>query len=109
MQAAGKFVALHPYQVILSCLIATACCSLGLLKFREETKANLLWIPPDSEYNYNQDWVDANFTKSTREEFALFKSDNVLTPDSLQQVWSLILYSFSLSIPLDVSSAQSCW
>ena len=53
---------------------------------RSESKANLLWIPPDSSYNTNQEWIDKNFKKNTREEFLLFKADNILTPKSLQHM-----------------------
>lgn len=60
-----------------------------MLLHRPETKANLLWIPPDSSYNTNQDWVDRNFKKNTREEFLLFKSDNVLTPESLRHMFKV--------------------
>merc|ERR1711892_161008 len=80
----GRFVSLHPYPVILSSVVITALCSLGFLNFRSEHKANLLWIPADSDYNVNQDWLDSHFKKNTREEVAVFVSDNVLTPDALK-------------------------
>ena len=54
---------------------------------RIETKANLLWIPADSSYNSNQDWIDHNFKKNTREEFLLFKAENILTPEALQHMF----------------------
>eukprot|EP00092_Neocalanus_flemingeri_P026887 GFUD01029143.1.p1 GENE.GFUD01029143.1~~GFUD01029143.1.p1 ORF type:complete len:1040 (-),score=194.28 GFUD01029143.1:157-3276(-) len=82
----GKFVSVHPYKVILSCIILTALCSLGFLCFRAEFKANHLWIPPGSEFNLHQKWVDENFKKNTREESVLFMSDNVLTAESLRQM-----------------------
>merc|ERR1711892_996369 len=80
----GRFVSLHPYPVILSSVVITALCSLGFINFRSEHKANLLWIPADSDYNVNQDWLDNHFKKNTREEVAVFVSDNVLTPDALR-------------------------
>ena len=51
-----------------------------------ESKANLLWIPLESEYNINKDWLDINFEKNTRDELMVFQSDNILTPDSLKHV-----------------------
>ena len=78
----GKFVSLHPFPVILACLLATALSGLGFLRFRwgrfyyksfiilllnklkviyfyflyfrMEYQANLLWIPKDSPYNLNE-------------------------------------------------------
>jgi len=87
----GRFVSIHPYPVILTCIIITSLCSMGFLKFRSEHKANLLWIPLESEYNTNQNWLDDHFKKNTREEVAVFVSDNVLTPDALRQM--LILHN----------------
>ena len=57
-----------------------------LLFCRIESKANLLWIPPDSKYNEHQRWLEANFEKDTREEVVVFEAENVLTPESLQKV-----------------------
>ena len=56
---------------------------------RIESKANLLWIPLDSEYNSNTDWLENNFEKDTRDELVVFESENVLTPDSLKHVRNL--------------------
>ena len=33
-----------------------------------------------------QDWLDGHFKKNTREEVAVFVSDNVLTPEALRLV-----------------------
>jgi len=82
----GKFVSRYPYLVILLSIIVTAICALGFLNFRIESKANLLWIPPDSKYNEHQRWLEANFEKDTREEVVVFEAENVLTPESLQKV-----------------------
>jgi len=82
----GKFVSRYPYLVILLSIIVTAISALGFLNFRIESKANLLWIPPDSKYNEHQRWLEANFEKDTREEVVVFEAENVLTPESLQKV-----------------------
>ena len=46
----------------------------------------MLWIPLESEYNSNTDWLENNFEKDTRDELVVFESENVLSPDSLKQV-----------------------
>ena len=58
----------------------------NLIICRIESKANLLWIPLESEYNSNTDWLEKNFEKDTRDELVVFESGNVLTPESLKQV-----------------------
>ena len=34
----------HPYKVLASCLLATAVCGLGLLRFRQERQMINLWV-----------------------------------------------------------------
>jgi len=83
----GKLVSHHPYPVILISTIVTVLCSLGFLVFRMEHQANLLWIPLESDYNIHQDWLDKNFQSNSRDEIMLFGSNNVLTPESLQEMY----------------------
>jgi len=85
----GSFVAERPAQVILASLALSALSAIGLLNFKMEHKANMLWIPPDSTYNINQDWLNANFKKTERRELVIIKSENVLTPTSLQKMMEL--------------------
>ena len=72
--------------------------------YRLEHKANKLWIPDNSSFNLQkvciivmnqssnltfpwlQDWLDANFPTKNRLQMVLIKSDNILTPESLQKV-----------------------
>eukprot|EP00090_Calanus_glacialis_P027719 TRINITY_DN4393_c0_g1_i1.p1 TRINITY_DN4393_c0_g1~~TRINITY_DN4393_c0_g1_i1.p1 ORF type:complete len:1001 (-),score=160.99 TRINITY_DN4393_c0_g1_i1:89-3091(-) len=85
----GKFVAIHPYPVICTCIIITALSSLGFLRFRMEHHANLLWIPADSAYNVNEDWLELFFKKKERDQIVLFKSENVLTPKALNEMFDI--------------------
>jgi predicted RND superfamily exporter protein len=85
----GKFVAIHPYPVICTCIIITALSSLGFLRFRMEHHANLLWIPADSSYNVNEDWLEQFFKKDERDQIVLFQSENVLTPKALNEMFDI--------------------
>jgi len=82
-------VAVHPYPVICTCIIITAISSLGFLRFRMEHHANLLWIPADSPYNVNEDWLELYFKKNERDQLVLFKSENVLTPKALNEMFDI--------------------
>ena len=48
----GRSVSTHPIKVIVSCLVFTLLCSLGLLNFRKETNGIQLWIPESSNLRY---------------------------------------------------------
>merc|ERR1719264_2493986 len=51
-----------------------------------EHRANLLWIPPDSDYNIKEAWLDSNFRVSTRDQLIMFRSKNILTPAALKEI-----------------------
>merc|ERR1719278_1786577 len=54
-----------------------------------EHRANFLWIPPDSDYNIKEAWLDANYVTSTRDQLILFRSENILTPESLKEMFNV--------------------
>ena len=53
-----------------------------------EGRAEKLWIPEDSPYIKNKAWLDSNFPRNTRPQFALFESatGDILTPEALGKV-----------------------
>jgi len=85
----GRFVSLHPYPVILTSMLITVISSIGFLHFRMEHRANYLWIPADSDYNIRQEWIDENFKSQVRYENILFQSENVLSPDSIKEMYKI--------------------
>merc|ERR1719350_1972121 len=54
-----------------------------------EHRANLLWIPPDSDYNIKEAWLDSNFRVSTRDQLIMFRRENILTPAALKEMFSI--------------------
>ena len=69
----------------------------GLFNLRIESRAEKLWIPADSPYKSNKQWLDANFPRHERYQSALFVSKegpdgvraNILTPENLMQMLHL--------------------
>ena len=45
-----------------------------------------LWIPSTSPFKANKEWKNTHFKKNTRYENVMFRGENVLTPEALQQV-----------------------
>jgi len=85
----GKFVSRNPYAVILVSTLLTALSGIGFLNYRQEHQANQLWIPPASQYNVHQNWIDTHFKNNRRDEAIFFEAENVLTPESIQQMFEL--------------------
>jgi len=100
----GLKVTRFPFTVIVSCIVITGIFSLGYLKFSQEHRANLLWIPADSEFNKNQRWLDQHFRKNTRANIVIFQADNVLQPYVIQKM--LELYNRISSLNVDGKSFE---
>jgi len=94
----GHFVSRNPYPIIVTCLVLTALGGIGWINFRLEHKANKLWIPENSSFNLQKDWLDANFPTKNRLQMVLIKSDNILTPESLQKMFQLHQSISSISV-----------
>jgi myo-inositol-hexaphosphate 3-phosphohydrolase len=51
-----------------------------------------LWIPSDSPYISNKEWLDVNFPRNERYHSALYVAedgDNILTPEAMIQMLEL--------------------
>lgn len=74
--------------MIFSCLVITALSALGFLNLKIESRAEKLWIPPDSPYINDKQWLDIHFPRNTRHHSALFVAENgnILTPEYLLQM-----------------------
>merc|ERR1719450_739770 len=81
----GMAVAKYPLRVIVICVIATGLCGLGLLRFRAENEGIKLWIPRNSDFRRNNDWLFKNFPNGLRfNSLILTSTNNILVPEVLQ-------------------------
>ncbi|XP_039299028.1 NPC intracellular cholesterol transporter 1 homolog 1b [Nilaparvata lugens] len=82
----GVLIGNHPWRFIaLSICLAMLCC-LGLLKFRQEKHPMKLWIPPESDFARDTDWIMAEFREGYRVQSLLVTAPNVLEPYVLHKV-----------------------
>jgi hypothetical protein len=82
----GILVATHPFKFILGSFLFTAICGLGFINFTQENRPDKLWIPRDSKFASDTDWLRKNFPSPLRESFAIFAADNVLVPEVMRAV-----------------------
>ena len=59
------------------------------MTYREELRGERLWLPLESDFNRNSDWLDKNYKRNVRNEQILVNADNVLTPEGIKQVQEL--------------------
>ena len=86
----GETVARRPVLFILACVSLTGLCGLGLLRFRAENEGIKLWIPRNSDFRINNDWIFENFPRGLRfNSLILTSEDNILVPEVIQTMWRI--------------------
>ncbi|GLV43096.1 Patched-related [Carabus blaptoides fortunei] len=60
--------------------------SLGFLRFHQEKNPIKLWVPEDSSYIHDTEWLINTFKIAQRPQVILMKADNVLIPEVLQEL-----------------------
>lgn len=64
---------------------------MGLYRFRQEKNPLKLWIPPDSDFLRDTEWLISQFGEAQRLETFILTGDDILTAKALYEV--LILQS----------------
>jgi len=82
----GCLVAKYPLTFIAMCLIIPSLSAIGLVNFKTENNPYKLWIPQDSDYLRNHEWLWENFPPDIRFNSVILTADNVLTPDILKKI-----------------------
>ena len=59
----------------------------GRVRVQPAPGAEQDWLPVHCTAHLSQAWLDTNFPSNSRDEIVLFQAENVLTPQSLQQMW----------------------
>jgi len=85
----GEIVAKFPLRVIAVCVVVTGLCGLGLLRFRAENEGIKLWIPRNSDFRRNNDWLFENFPRGVRFNSLILSAENVLVPEVLQAMFKI--------------------
>ena len=52
----GRFVASHPFIMIVACFVVTGLAGIGMVRYRTENNAFKLWIPDNSDFVSNYAW-----------------------------------------------------
>ena len=82
----GYQVAKYPFIAILISVLVAGSFMMGIIKHREETDKNELWIPSNSAEYKNNKWLENMFPSKTRiQQYMLVSKNknNVLTKSNL--------------------------
>ena len=80
----GRLVARFPLIMICSCFVATGLALIGMVRYRTENNAFKLWIPDNSDFVKNFEWLEENSPPDIRfNSLILATEGNILTPPVL--------------------------
>ncbi|XP_043281988.1 NPC intracellular cholesterol transporter 1-like [Venturia canescens] len=82
----GYQIARHPLKWILGCTVIVLICLFGLYRFRQEKNPLKLWIPPDSDFVKDTEWVMSNFRHGQQVETMILTGENILHPEALYEL-----------------------
>lgn len=85
-------MALHPIKTILLSFLLTLICSSGYFKFHSEKNPLKLWIPPESKFLRDTEWLMKSFEEGFRLQSVLITAPDVLQPHILKKVPKLFIY-----------------
>lgn len=82
----GLRIAERPYSWLTGSTLVVLLCLAGLLNFRQEKNPLKLWVPPDSDFLHDTEWLMKTFGEGMRVESLMITGDNVLEPSALLKV-----------------------
>lgn len=82
----GFAVATHPWWTIWLCWLLVALSSLGSLNFYQEKHPLKLWIPADSDFIKETDYLVNTFKTGYRPQYVIATAPNVLEPAVLAEL-----------------------
>ncbi|XP_055549152.1 patched domain-containing protein 3-like [Wyeomyia smithii] len=85
----GRHIAKNPWRTIVISWLVVACCSLGFFQFHKEKSPMKLWIPHNSKFLHDTNWLTEHFEEGNRIETVMLTAPDVLTPEVLQQLASI--------------------
>ena len=59
-------MATHPVKVVFACILATGLSVIGILRYTTENNAFRLWIPDNSDFVANYNWLEKNSPPDVR-------------------------------------------
>lgn len=82
----GFFIASHPWQTIITTILVVITLSLGFLRFHNEKNPLKLWIPINSKFIRDTEWLMESFEEGAREQMVLITAPDVLDARVLEKL-----------------------
>ncbi|XP_031621793.1 patched domain-containing protein 3-like [Contarinia nasturtii] len=97
----GYTVASHPLKTIIFSFLITLICSLGYFKFYSEKNPLKLWIPPESKFLRDTEWLMKSMEEGFRLQSVLITAPDVLQPHVLKKLSQISTEIVNFNVYLD--------
>ncbi|KAK5643298.1 hypothetical protein RI129_007143 [Pyrocoelia pectoralis] len=82
----GFKVASRPWTTICICWLIVILSAFGFFRFHQEKNPLKLWVPSQSTFYHDTNWLMSKFQNGFRLESVLFEAPDILTPDALKEI-----------------------
>eukprot|EP00092_Neocalanus_flemingeri_P008175 GFUD01008815.1.p1 GENE.GFUD01008815.1~~GFUD01008815.1.p1 ORF type:complete len:989 (+),score=163.46 GFUD01008815.1:223-3189(+) len=104
----GAATSRRPLPVIVACFIFTSLGCLGLPFLQMENNAIKLWIPQESDFSLNYNWLWAHFPPEFRQHSVIVRGDDVLTPEAIQKMYRIYKDVYTIRTKENRTWQDSC-
>ncbi|KAF5282163.1 hypothetical protein FQR65_LT02860 [Abscondita terminalis] len=85
----GFKVASRPWTTIGLSWVVVALAACGFFRFHQEKNPLKLWVPPQSTFLHDTNWLMSKFQNGFRLQSVLFEAPDVLTPSILNRIFQI--------------------
>ncbi|XP_011338785.1 NPC1-like intracellular cholesterol transporter 1 isoform X2 [Ooceraea biroi] len=95
----GVRIARNPLRWMLGCSMIILICVSGLFRFRQEKNPTKLWVPPDSDFVLDTEWLMSHYKEAIRTQVFLLTGDNILNKQALIKLNEITKQMTSVQTP----------
>ncbi|KAJ3640245.1 hypothetical protein Zmor_003554 [Zophobas morio] len=105
----GHKVGSHPKKTIAICWFFVFLSALGFLRFHQEKNPIKLWVPPNSQFVEDTDWLMQKFELGYRPQVVQIVADDVLQPGVFSKLLELEKKITNIKTSKNVSWSDVCF
>ncbi|RZC34597.1 patched domain-containing protein 3-like [Asbolus verrucosus] len=105
----GRKVGSNPKKAILFCWIFVFLSALGFLRFHHEKNPMKLWVPPNTKFIRDTEWLLQKFQIGYRPQVVQIIAQDVLTPEVLQYLLELHIQVRNVKTSNNVTWPDVCF
>ncbi|CAG9766015.1 unnamed protein product [Ceutorhynchus assimilis] len=105
----GVGIAKKPVKTIILCWLVVFLSAFGFLRFRQEKNPLKLWVPPDTAFVRDSEWLMETFQNGFSDEAITIIDDDVLTPKIINKLAKIHTEVMSAKTPNNITMRDVCF